>query len=104
MSKKGIKTLTPAVLKRMIAEEKRKLMKESNADSFLKQGGNKVNPFTAKSSKAGMHEVEPDKYASTVNLINKAKMLKEEEMKTRKKLTKILEMKKVIKRKLMRDL
>ena len=69
MSKK-IKTLTPAVLKRMIAEEKQKLMKESNADSFLKQGDNKVNPYTSKSAKGGMHEVQADKYASTVTLLN----------------------------------
>ena len=103
MSKK-IKTLTPAVLKRMIAEEKQKLMKESNADSFLKQGNNKVNPYTAKSSKGGMHEVQANKYASTVSLLNKAKTLKEEEMKLKKRLSKIMEMKKNIKRKLLRDL
>lgn len=104
MSKKGIKTLTPAVLKRMIKEEKEKLVKESNADSFLKQGNNKVNPYTSKSSKGGMQEVQADKYASTINLVNKAKMLKEEERKTRQKLSKILEMKKRIKRQLLRDL
>lgn len=105
MSNKQIKTLTPAVLKRMILEEKAKLIKEaSDASSFLNQGGNKKNPFTQKSSKAGMHEVQADDYANTVNLINKAKMLKEEESKLRKKLSKILEMKRNIKQKLLRDL
>jgi len=105
MSNKQIKTLTPAVLKRMIMEEKQKLIRESsNSSSFLNQGGNKTNPYNSKSSKAGMHEVQADKYASTVNLINKAKMLKEEEAKLRKKLSKILEMKRNIKQKLLRDL
>jgi len=104
MSNKKIKTLTPAVLKRMIAEEKQKLMKESAADSFLKQGNNKVNPFTAKSSKGGMTEVQADGYAKTVTLLNKAKMLKEEEARLKKRLSKIMEMKKNIKRKLLRDL
>jgi len=104
MSNKKIKTLTPAVLKRMIMEEKQKLIKESNADSFLKQGSNKVNPYTAKSSKAGMQEVQADKYASTVSLLNKAKMIKEEEAKLKKRLGQIMEMKKNIKRKLLRDL
>ena len=88
----------------MIKEEKEKLVKESNANSFLKQGNNKVNPYTSKSSKGGMQEVQADKYASTINLVNKAKMLKEEERKTRQKLSKILEMKKRIKRQLLRDL
>lgn len=104
MSNKKTKTLTPAVLKRMIMEEKQKLMKESNADSFLKQGANKVNPYNAKSSKADMQEVQADKYASTVTLLNKAKMLKEEEQKLKKRLGQIMEMKKNIKRKLLRDL
>ena len=104
MSNKKIKTLTPAVLKRMIAEEKAKLVKESAAASFLKQGDNKVNPYTAKSSKGGMKEVQADGYASTVSLLNKAKTLKEEEEKLKKRLVQIMEMKKNIKRKLLRDL
>ena len=85
-------------------EERKKLMKESNSDSFLKQGSNKVNPYTTKSSKAGMQEVQADKYASTVSLLNKAKMIKEEEAKLKKRLVKLTEMKKNIKRKLLRDL
>jgi len=105
MSRKYTKPLTPTTLKRMIKEEKAKLMKESsNASSFLNQGGNKKNPYKEKSSKAGMHEVQADKYASTVTLLNKSKMLKEEEAKLRKKLSKIMEMKRNIKRKILRDL
>ena len=95
MSNKRIKTLTPAVLKRMIAEEKQKLMNESAADSFLKQGNNKVNPYTAKSSKGGMQEVQADGYAKTVSLLNKAKMIKEEEAKLKKRLSQLMEMKKI---------
>lgn len=102
---KNLKSLTPAVLKRMIAEEKHKLMMENSAaESFLKQGKNKTNPYTAKSSKAGMHEVSAEDYAETINLINKAKMLKEEEQKLKKKLMQIQEMTKRVKARLLRDL
>lgn len=98
-----IKTLTPSVLRKMIMEEKQKLIKES-AEKFLKQGDNKHDPFSKKSSKAGMHEVEADKFASTSALLSKAKMLKEEEEKITKRLHQIKEMKRRIRVKLLKDL
>lgn len=97
------KTLTPRILRKMIAEEKQKLIKES-ADKFLNQGNNKHNPYNKKSSKGNMHEVEADKFASTSSLLNKAKMLKEEEAKINKRLKQIQEMKRRIRAKLLKDL
>ena len=97
------KTLTPHVLRKMIAEEKQKLIKES-ASKFLNQGSNKHNPYNKKSSKANMHEIEADKLASTSALLNKAKMLKEEEEKINKRLKQIQEMKRRIRSRILKDL
>jgi hypothetical protein len=97
------KTLTPYILRKMIMEEKQKLIAES-ADKFLKQGDNKYDPFSKKSAKSGMKEVEASNFASTSKLLTKAKMLKEEERKITKRLKKIQEMKRVIRRKLLKDL
>lgn len=100
---KNSKLLTPRVLRKMIAEEKAKLVNES-ADKFLKQGDNKFDPYSKKSAKGGMHEVQADKYADTSALLARAKMLKEEEKKITKRLQQIQEMKKRIKRRLLKDL
>ena len=97
------KILTPHVLRKMIMEEKQKLIKES-ASKFLNQGENKHNPYSKKSAKAGMKEVNADKLASTSDLLSKAKMLKEEEEKINKRLKKIQEMKRIIRKKLLKDL
>lgn len=97
------KTLTPYILRKMIMEEKQKLIAES-ADKFLKQGDNKYDPFSKKSAKSGMKEIEASNFASTSKLLTKAKMLKEEERKITKRLKKIQEMKRVIRRKLLKDL
>jgi len=97
------KILTPHVLRKMIMEEKQKLIKES-ASKFLNQGENKHNPYNKKSSKAGMKETEADKLASTSALLGKAKMLKEEEAKINTRLKKIQEMKRIIRKKLLKDL
>lgn len=134
---KRTKTLTPTILRKMIQEEKAKIIKEAKEKAvgkgmtdkggnkgkpgdvwsggeghrgkpkktgMLDKGPNKYDPWSKSDTTADMTKVEADGWAKTSKLVNASKVLKEEEIKLKKRMQKIQELKAQVRKQLLRSI
>ena len=106
---KRVINLTPATLKRMIREERRKILREkkqkkAKKSGMINDGKNKYNPYTKRSNKSGAKEVNASQIGNLSKIVNAAQKLNEHEKKLQKKIKLVKNIRNKLKNKIIKDL
>ena len=103
---KRVINLTPTTLRKMIREERQKILQEKKKQKskIVADGKNKYNPYNRKKTKSKMTEINASQIGNLNKIISATQKLNEHEKKLQRKIKIVKNIRNKLKNKIIRDL